>query len=45
MLIKQAGFRKRVRHGLRKIFASVPRETPFGIYRAMIDCDPTPAAA
>lgn len=42
MHIKQASFRKRVRHGLRKIFASLPRDTRFGIYRAMIDCDPAP---
>jgi GNAT superfamily N-acetyltransferase len=42
MQIKQASFRKRMRHGLRRLFARLPRATRFGIYRAMIDCDPAP---
>lgn len=42
MQIKQASFRKRMRQGLRRLFSTLPREVRFGIYRAMIDCDPAP---
>lgn len=42
MQIKQASFRKRMHQWMRRTFARLPRNTRFGIYRAMIDCDPEP---
>lgn len=44
MRIRQASLRKRFHQGLRKAFAWLPKRTRFGIYRAMIDCDPQPDA-
>jgi hypothetical protein len=44
MRIKQASLRKRFHQALRKAFSWLPRDTRFGIYRAMIDCDPQPDA-
>lgn len=44
MQIKQAGARKRLRQGVRKVFSWLPQDIRFGIFRAMIDCDPAPDA-
>ena len=35
---------KIVRHGLRKVFAVLPRPLRFSIYRSFVDCDPNPDA-
>ncbi|PTT87971.1 hypothetical protein DBR42_10585, partial [Pelomonas sp. HMWF004] len=42
MRIKQASLRKRFHQAMREAFSWLPQDTRFGIYRAMIDCDPEP---
>ena len=42
MSIKQASFRKAWHRSLRAILARLPRDVRFGLYRRMIDCDPSP---
>lgn len=35
-------WRKRLHQTVRRLFSTMPRETRFAVYRAMIDCDPAP---
>jgi GNAT superfamily N-acetyltransferase len=42
MGIRRSSFRKRMHQWMRRAFGRLPRDTRFGIYRAMIDCDPAP---
>ncbi len=35
--------RKLVHRGLRRMLASLPRETRFAVYRSFVDCDPAPS--
>jgi GNAT superfamily N-acetyltransferase len=42
MSIKQASLRKVWHRSMRLALSSLPRETRFGLYRRMIDCDPAP---
>lgn len=44
MQIKQASARKQLRQGVRRVFSWLPQDVRFGIFRAMIDCDPAPDA-
>ena len=41
---RAAHARKIVRHGLRKVFAFLPRYLRFSVYRSFVDCDPHPDA-
>lgn len=40
--IRRSSFKKRMRQGLRRAFGYLPAGIRFGIYRAMVNCDPDP---